>query len=290
MPKLLTVQQFFQRFPDDDACLAHLMKVRYGSSQTCPKCKKHGKFARLAKVPAYSCPWCGHHIHPMQGTIFEHSSTSLQKWFYAMYLFTTTRHGVSARELQRQLGVTLKTAWRMGHKIREYMGWIDGDGPLGGKRIVEADKAFIGGKDKRGQDDKTVVLGIHERGGEIVTRVVQRRSARYVMPVIMEHVVPGSRIATDEALPFSGLAAEGYRHSTVNHRLGEYVRGSTHTNSIEAFWAILKRSIRGTHIWVSPKYLPKYLGEFEYRHNLRKTPALMFDFLLFAFPRPDSTR
>lgn len=286
MAKALTVQQFFKRFPDDDACLAHLMKVRYGETTTCPKCEKHGKFARLSKIPAFSCPWCGHHIHPMQGTIFERSSTSLQKWFYAMYLFTTTRHGVSSRELQRQLGVTLKTAWRMGHQIRQYMGWVDGDGPLGGDKIVEADKAFIGGKDKQGHDDKTVVLGIAERGGEVLTRVIAGRSTFYVVPRIIEHVIPGSRVATDEAKAFSRLSEEGFRHGTVNHSAKEYVSGDVHTNSIENFWSILKRGIRGCHIWVSPQHLPKYLGEFEFRYNLRKSPHLMFDLLLLAFPRP----
>ena len=283
--KSLTVQQFFKRFPDDDACLAHLMKVRYGDSLDCPKCGKHGKFTRLSKVPAFSCPSCGHHIHPMQGTIFERSSTSLQKWFYAIYLFTTTRHGVSSRELQRQLGVTLKTAWRMGHQIRQYMGWVDGDGPLGGDKIVEVDKAFIGGKDKQGHDDKTVVLGIVERGGEVLTRVVAGRSSFYVVPRIIEHVVPGSRVATDEARAFKGLTDEGFQHGTVNHSQGEYVRGPVHTNNIEAFWGILKRGIKGCHIWVSPQHLPKYLGEFEFRYNMRKTPQLMFDLLLLAFPR-----
>ena len=119
MAKPLTIQQFFKKFPDDAACLDHLMKVRYGEILECPKCGKEGRFNRIKKMPAYSCSWCGHHIHPMVGTPFERSRTSLQKWFYAMYLFTTTRHGVPARELHRQLGVTLKTAWRMGHEIRK---------------------------------------------------------------------------------------------------------------------------------------------------------------------------
>jgi transposase-like protein len=108
-------------FPDDGACLDHLMEARWGRQIECPKCWKKGRFARIAKIPAYSCPWCGHHVHPMVGTPFENSSTPLQKWFYAMYLFTTSRHGVPAKELQRQLGVTYKTAWRMAHLIRLYM-------------------------------------------------------------------------------------------------------------------------------------------------------------------------
>ena len=125
--KPFTVTQFFKRFADDDSCLEHLMVIRYGESLDCPKCGRYGKFSRIRKVPAYQCAWCGHHIHPMVGTPFEGSHTPLQKWFYAMYLFTTSRHGVPAKELQRQLGVTYKTAWRMGHEIRKYMGEVDGD-------------------------------------------------------------------------------------------------------------------------------------------------------------------
>jgi len=284
MAKPLTVQQFFKRFPDDDACLDHLMKVRYGETLDCPKC---AKFNRLANVPAYACSWCGHHIHPMQGTPFARTHTALQKWFYAMYLFTTSRHGVPAKELQRQLGVTYKTAWRMGHEIRKYMAEVDGDAPLGGtKAIVEADKAFIGGKDKRGHDDKTVVLGMVERGGEVITRVVGGRGEWFVVPHIAANVVQGARIATDEARAFYNLADEGFRHGTVNHSAKEYVRGDVHTNTIESFWSRLKASIRGTHIHVSAHHLPKYLGEFEFRFNLRRSPHLMFDLLLLAFPKP----
>ena len=97
MTKAYTVQDFFKRFPDDDACLEHMMKVRFGETIECPKCHKQGKFHKIKKVPAYSCSWCGHHVHPMVGTPFERSRTSLQKWFYAMYLFAMSRHGVPAK-------------------------------------------------------------------------------------------------------------------------------------------------------------------------------------------------
>lgn len=145
MAKQFTVTDFFKRFPDDDSCLNHLMSIRYGFELDCPKCSRHGKLSRIKKQPAYQCAWCGHHIHPMAGTSFERSRTPLQKWFYAMYLFTTSRHGVPAKELQRQLGVTYKCAWRMGHEIRKYMADTDGDpGPSG---HVEIDETYVGGKD-----------------------------------------------------------------------------------------------------------------------------------------------
>ncbi|MPY76206.1 MAG: IS1595 family transposase [Alphaproteobacteria bacterium] len=288
MAKTFTITEFFRRFPDDDACLAHLMKVRYGDTLDCLKCGKHGHFSRLKKLPAYSCPWCGHHIHPMQGTPFERSRTPLQKWFYAMYLFTTTRNGVAAKELQRQLGVTYKTAWRIGHEIRKYMAWVDGDSPLGGSGIVEVDKAYIGGRRRPEEkfDNKTMVLGMVERDGEIITRIVRSRRFDEAASHFVANVKQGARVASDESTTFINISRLGFRHQWVNHAKKEWVRGEVHTNTIEGFWAWLKRGINGTHVWISAKHMPKYLGEFEFRFNLRNSPNLMFDFLLAAFPRP----
>ena len=287
MAKAMNIQEFFALFPNDEACLEHLFKERFGEDPACPKCGQVGTFRKLSKMPAYTCN-CGHHIHPMAGTPFENSRTPLQKWFFAMFIFTTTRNGVSAKEIQRQLGVTYKTAWRIGHKLREYMAYADGDTPLGGpgRGIVEADKAFIGGKDKQGQDDKAIVLGMVERGGDILTRVIADRRSLTVVPHIVHWVKPGTRVATDEARAFADLRREGFQHQTINHNKGEYVRGPVHTNTIEAFWSVMKRTIQGTHIWVSKKHLQKYLWEAEFRHNLRHDPQLMFPVLLRAFPRP----
>jgi transposase len=222
----MTIKQFLALFPDDTACLDHLFKVRFGVEPACPKCGEIGKFRKLARLPAYTCN-CGYHIHPMVGTPFAKSRTPLQKWFYAMFLFTTTRNGVAAKEIQRQLGVTYKCAWRMAAEIRKYMGYVDGDAPLGGKGggAVEIDKAFIGGKDKLGEDDKSIVLGMVERGGEIVTRVIPARSEWYVVPQIVENVKSGSQIMTDEARAFRNLGAVGFKHESVNHSAKEYVNG-----------------------------------------------------------------
>ena len=282
----LTVTEFFRQFPTDDACLEHLWQVRFGDEVECPKCGKVGKFYRLSKAPAYSCPRCGHHIHPMVGTPFAKSHTPLQKWFYAMYLFTTTRHGVAAKELQRQLGVTYKCAWRMGHEIRKYMAEVDGETPLGG--TVEADETYVGGKRSggkrgRGAPNKTIVFGMLERGGDIMANVVPNVRKRTLHPIIAENVEPGSTVHTDELGSYSGLDRAGYRHETVNHGIGEYVSGDSHVNAVESFWARLKLSIRGTHVHVSQKHLQKYVKEFEYRYNMRTNPDRMFDRLLAAF-------
>ncbi len=286
MPKGPGVQDFFRRFPDDAACLEHLMATRFGNPLECPKCGNEGQFARLKKVPAYACPTCGHHIHPMKDTPFERSHTPLQKWFYAMYLFTTTRHGVPAKELQRQLNVTYKTAWRMGHELRKYIAKVDGDDGLSGH--VEVDETMIGGRRKGGKrghgaPGKTVVFGMVEREGDMITRVVQNVRRKALEAHILENVAHGSRISSDELASYGKLARHGYRHDTVNHSADEWVRGDTHVNTAEGYLSRLKNSIKGTHVHVSAKHLPKYLAEFEYRFNMRHCPEAMFARLLLSF-------
>ncbi|WP_127598716.1 IS1595 family transposase [Nitratireductor alexandrii] len=287
-PKAPTLKDFLAQFPDDDSCLDHLMATRYGKRHECAKCGRLANFHRVRSRRCYECDFCGYQVYPTAGTPFENTRTSLRDWFHVMFMFTTSRNGVSAKEVQRTIGVTYKTAWRMCNLIRQYMGYVDGDNSLGGKGggIVEADKAFIGGKDKRGHDDKAIVIGITERGGETVTRVIPSRREKDVLPAIAKWVRQGSRIATDEAKAFRNLGEYGYRHGTVNHSEGQYVSGQVHTNTIEAFWANVKRSIEGTYVSVSKKWLQTYLWEFEFRQNLRKHPHLMLDLLLRSFPRP----
>jgi len=281
-----TIQEFFKQFPDDDACLDYLMQLRHGDKRDCPKCGKHGKFHRVRRHPAYECAWCGFEIFPMVGTIFHRSHTPLQKWFYAMYLFTTTRHGVSAKELQRQLGVSYPTAFRMAHLIREYMGKLDGSSPLGGTgRAVEIDETLVGGSVKgKGSGyagNKTCVVGILERDGKVMTKVVGKRTKIAMKGLILDNVLPGTTVNTDEFGGYKDIGHSGYRHVRVNHNLNEYARkDGAGVNGIENYWSQLKRSIKGTHVHVSGKHLGKYLGEFEFRYNLRKAPALMFPRLI----------
>ena len=203
-----------------------------------------------------------------------------------MYLFTTSRHGVAAKELQRQLGVTYKCAWRMAHEIRKYMAEVDGETALGG--AVEADETYVGGKRSggkrgRGAPGKTVVFGMLERDGDVMANVVPNVRKKTLQPIIKENVEKGSTVHTDELKSYSGLSKAGYEHETVNHGAGEYVDGDCHVNGLEGFWARLKLSIRGTHVHVSKKHLQKYVKEFEFRYNLRKQSHLMFDRLLSSF-------
>lgn len=287
-PKLPTLKQFLTDFPTDESCLGHLMVTRYGHRHTCGKCGKTANFHRVKTRRCYECDFCGHQVYPTAGTPFENTRTSLRDWFTVMFMFCASRNGVSAKEVQRTIGVTYKTAWRMCNLIRQYMGYVDGDNSLGGAGggVVEADEMYFGGVDKRGEDDKSVVFGAIERGGEVVTQVIPSRKARHIMPAILKWVKQGSRVATDELLSYRELAENGYMHGTVNHSAKQYVSGEVHTNNIEAFWSHVKRSMRGTYVSVSKKWLQTYLWEFEFRQNLRKQPHLMLDLLLQAFPRP----
>ena len=290
--KQTNVRQFFKQFPSDEACLEHLFNVRFGQGHTCPKCDREAKWYRLKSEQAFSCQWCGHHVHPMVGSIFEKSRTPLQLWFYAIFLFTTSRHGVSGKELQRQLGVTYKTAHRMGTLIRKHMAEIDGEAPLGGAgKVVEVDETYVGGKVK-GMDwrkNKTVVMGMAERDGDVMSKVVDNNRRESVMPQIQENIVEGTEIHTDELRSYNNASMAPYTHKTVNHSKGEYVDADgTTTNSIENFFGHLKRSIAGTHISVSPAYLEAYVKEFEYRFNRRTTPEVMLGELLSRFPELDA--
>ena len=281
------IRDFQRRFLDEDTCLNHLMRTRFGERLKCFKCLKQATYYRVKARRSFECEHCGYQVYPTAGTPFESTRTPLRDWFYVMFLFCASRNGVAAKEVQSQLGVTYKTAWRMCNLIRKYMDYVDGDFPIGGPgKTVEVDKTFIGGRDLKGKpDDKAVVLGMVERGGDVVTRHVMDRTSRSVVPHIVRFVKPDTRVMTDEAKAFALLTENhGYDHETVDHSKEEWVRGDVHTNSIEGFWANVKRGIKGTYVHVSKKHLQTYLREFEYRHNLRHQPGVMFELLLRAFP------
>jgi len=284
--KGMTIREFFAIYPDDETCLEHLFGVRFGQGYTCPKCNRAARWYRIKAERAYSCQWCGHHLHPTVDTPFESTRTPLQFWFFAIYLFTTTRNGVSAKELQRQLGVTYKTAWRMGHEIRKHMALVDGEEPLDG--TVEIDETFIGGR-KHGMGPGAVgkqpLMGMLSRGGAVLTKVVPNVKRKTLEPVIQANVKAGAEIHTDEMGSYRFLNTLGYRHESVNHQNREYVRGNVHTNGIEGFWAHLKNGIQSTHVHVSPKHLEKYAKEFEYRFNARERASEMFPELISTYPK-----
>ena len=271
-----TIQQFYKDFPDDAACLEWLKESRWPNGIKCAKCRKITKHHRITKRPAYACDLCGHHVYPLAGTIIEKSPTSLQKWFYAMYLMASTRCGVSAKQVQREVGVTYKTAWRMCTQIRSMLGE---NIKLSGSS-VEVDETYIGGyrpgKRGRGAEGKAIVVGAVKRGGPIQVRVVPDVKAATLVPFIREKVLPKSIIYTDELPSYDHLKELGYVHRRVHHASKVYVDGDKHTNSIEGFWSLVKRGIDGVYHAVSQKHLQAYLNEYAFRYNRRDNGPAMF--------------
>jgi transposase len=271
-----TIKNFNEQFKTDADCLQYLFEQRFPDGGTCEKCGKSGCFHLMTGRRQYACAWCGFQVAPTAGTIFHKSPTSLRTWFHAMFLMTASRNGVSAMELMRQTGVTYKTAWRINHQIRQLMDQ-KGEAFTG---TVEADETYIGGRRKgvggRGAKGKTPVVGVLERGGNIVAKATPDVSAKSLVTNISKNVERGAKVMTDEFQSYKQLRNLGFDHQTVNHGSGQYVNGDIHTNGIESFWAQLKRSINGTFHHVSRQHLPKYLNEFVYRHNHRHSDLPMF--------------
>jgi transposase len=285
-----SVREFFARFPNDDACLEQVMSVRYGLRHTCRKCGVDATFHRLANRPAYSCAACGAHVYPCAGSVFQDSKTPLTVWFYAIYLFVTTRHGVSGKELQRQLGVTYKCAYRLGMQIRKLMGSVDEFVALQGH--VEVDEHFHGGRIARSEgnprDNKTIIVGMKERGGPMRTEIVPDTTTRTLRKVVLENIQPRTTVSTDEHHGYRLLTGADYDHGTVNHHAKEWAKTDPatgvrhHVQHVESFWSMFKRSVKSTHIHVSAKHMDKYLDEFTFRSNHREMRNAMFDLLVGA--------
>src|SRR5436190_12815680 len=241
--KPLTLRQFQDRFPTEDSCLEHLFQVRFGQGFVCPGCNRPARYTRVKARRSYQCQWCAHQVYPTANTPFERTRTSLRDWYYVAFLFTTTRNGVAAKRVEREIGVTYKTAWRMCHQIRAYMASLDSDDPLGGiGETVEIDETLIGGsvsgKGSGYKGNKTCVVGMLERDGELVTRVVQSRTKGAMHGLILSNVLPGTTINTDEFGGYKDLDHSGFNHVTVNHARGEYARpDGAGVNAIEGFWA-----------------------------------------------------
>lgn len=275
-----TIGQFNERFPDEDACLDSVLAMVYPNGITCRKCKQITKHHRRAGRKQYGCDYCGTLVAPMAGTIFEKSTTPLKSWFYAMYLMSQTRCGISAKQLERELGVTYKTAWRMFTQIRKLM--AEDNGPLTGE--VEVDETWVGGKlsnrahvkHEDAYANKTAVIGAVSRGGKATAKVIPNVKKSQLVPLVAQSVAKGATVFTDELKSYTGLGKSGYLHERVNHKAKVYVSGNVHTNTIEGFWSLLKNGIRGAHHTVGAAYLQSYVDEYVFRYNHRDDAAPMF--------------
>jgi transposase-like protein len=275
-----TLQEAILYFGDYENCKSFLTDLRWPTGKvTCPTCGSE-KVSYLAKAKLWKC--YSKHDRPKfslkTGTIMEDSPIGLDKWLTAMWLIVNCRNGISSCEIARDLGVTQKSAWFLDHRIRFalHRGSFE---KLSGH--VEVDETFIGGKARNmhkvkrdrvitgtGGKDKTVVMGMMERGGEVRTSVVGGRRKKELQQQVREHVEAGAAIFTDELLSYDGLESD-YQHQVINHAV-EYVNGNVHTNGMENFWSLVKRGLHGTYISVEPYHLFRYLDEQSFRFNNRK--------------------
>ena len=293
----MTYSRFMERFPDNDACLDYLKERFFPDGTTCPNsaCGKSSKFHRIRGRSAFSCQYCGHHVYPTAGTIFHKSTTSLQLWFWAVFLMSSTRCGISAKQLEREIGVTYKTAHRMFKQIRTLLADDDNEPPLRGE--VEADETAMGGKPRRGdvlkmqrdgetdlsaaggrwrQATKTTVFGMVERNGRVRASVVPDRKRKTLQGEVVKHILPASTVFTDEWPAYVGLDRTHRAHHRIRHSEEIYVSGNVHTQTIEGFFGLLKNGIRGVYHAVSREYLQSYLDEYSFRYNARDSAEPMF--------------
>lgn len=284
-----TITQFRAAYPNDDACLDKIFQLRF-ENLICPKCENDKPFTRVKGRRSYQCPCCGFQVYPTKDTVFEKTTTPLISWFYAIYLQTTTRNGVAAKELERQLDVCYKTALRMAHQIKKLM-VNQRTERLNG--IVEIDECFIGGlqkfmhkeklakiKDGTGAVNKTAVMGLLQRGGEMHFEIIPDTSARTLKTIVRKNVDRDATIITDAHGGYVDLHIDFKQHEILKHQEKEYGRGVYHNNTVEGFWSQLKRTIRGTHIHVSAKHLQKYVDEVAFRYSNRDKQDTMFEIIL----------
>jgi transposase len=296
IPKELryTHRDFDKEFPNDDACLDYMMEKRFpGRITHCAKCGVERKHYRIKGRTAYSCDHCGTQVYPLAGTIFEKTTTPLKTWFYAIFLMGSTRCGISAKQIQRETGVTYKTAWRMFKQVRSLLS-EEADPQLEGP-TVEVDETYMGGVRKgrtgrpmRGDTKKTPVVAIVQRRGMVIAKAVPEVDSYILTGLIKKHVTPGSTVYTDELSSYNRVrylrGEDGiplhYRHRRIKHSSGVYVKGDIHTNTVEGLWSLIKNGIRGVYHSVSPDYLQTYLDEYTFRYNRRHSGNKQFRAIL----------
>jgi transposase-like protein len=287
----MNIVSIFKQFPTQAHCIAHIEKVKWGNEPTCPYCGSvHCSTIKKEKgygINRFHCNKCNATFSVLVGTIFQDTKLELQKWFLAIALIANAKKGVSARQLARDLEVNHKTAWSMQMRIRRAM-HQDGAQLLQG--IIEMDETYVGGKPRKGTGthkrgrgtSKTPVVGMVERGGNVKARVQHKTKlkGKDLKHLVRQHIDRElSTLMTDDYRGYSRMS-DIIEHKSVNHSAGQYaIAGGIHTNTIEGFWALLKRGIMGQYHSLSDKYLKRYIDEFCFKYNNRTNPA-MFDLIL----------
>lgn len=272
----MNLLQLFEKFPDEDSARRWLEDVRWSEGRYCPHCHGERTYCVENESPMpYRCSDCRQYFSVRTKMVMERSKVPLRKWVIAIYLLSTAKKGLSSMALHRALGVTQKTAWMMGQKIRE--GWKAGMMPMSGE--FEMDETYVGGKEEnrknskklrlgRGTAGKELVVGIKQRGGPVVATHLANTRKDTLTNFALENVSPGSTVYTDEHGGYVNLHRH-FNHESIQHSVKEFVRGKAHTNGLESFWALLKRGHYGVYHKMSPKHLHRYVNEFVGRQNAR---------------------
>ncbi len=264
-------------FQDEEAAYAKLESIVWPHGPVCPHCGTMEKMKRLAgkatRPGLYKCYACRKQSRVTVGTVFEASHVKLHVWLQAVFLMCSSKKGISSNQLARVLDVTVKTAWFMSQRIREAMR-TGGLEPLGGLgAVVEADETFIGRKEgamkRRGYSHKRAVLSLVERGGTVRSFHVDGTSTDDIMPILKANIAKETAIMTDEAGQYHKVNQHFASHEFTRHGRGEYVRGDVHSNTIEGYFSIFKRGMKGVYQHCAEKHLHRYLAEFDFRYNLR---------------------
>lgn len=281
LQKFNSLIQLIEYFNTEQICRDYLEKIRWNGHITCPfdDCK-HDKVFKFSNGKVYACAKCKRQFSVRVGTIFENSKIPLQKWFAAIYMITSHKKGISSLQLHRDIGVTQKTAWFLLHRVRHLLGFHVGEDKLDG--ICEADETYMGGQEKnkhyskkvkgsqgRSVKTKTPVAGIIQRGGELRAVVVENTSGKVLKEFIKDNLEKGCRLNTDEWLGYKGLS-KVFDHRIVKHNKKQYAKGDVSTNTLEGFWASLKRGFMGIYHSMSKQHLQYYVDEFVFRYNTRK--------------------